>query len=67
MSQEAYPALKAAGGGMIVNMSSINAERTLPGVFPYNVAKAMLVALTKSIASNGAATTSAPSPSSRAW
>ncbi|MFC1465594.1 MAG: SDR family NAD(P)-dependent oxidoreductase [Candidatus Brachytrichaceae bacterium NZ_4S206] len=50
LSQEAYPHLKAAGGGVIVNLSSINAERTLPGVFPYNVAKAMLVALTKSIA-----------------
>lgn len=50
LSQEAYPALKAAGGGVIVNMSSIHAERTLPGVFPYNVAKAMLVSLTKSIA-----------------
>jgi NAD(P)-dependent dehydrogenase (short-subunit alcohol dehydrogenase family) len=50
LSQEAYPYLKAAGGGMIVNLSSVNAEATLPGVFPYNVAKAMLVALTKSIA-----------------
>lgn len=50
LSQEAYAPMKAAGGGVIVNMSSINAERTLPGVFPYNVAKAMLVALTKSIA-----------------
>jgi NAD(P)-dependent dehydrogenase (short-subunit alcohol dehydrogenase family) len=50
ISQEVYPHLKAAGGGMIVNLSSVNAERTLPGVFPYNVAKAMLLALTKSIA-----------------
>ena len=50
MSQEVYPHLKAAGGGMIVNLSSINAERTLPGVFPYNVAKAMMLALSKSIA-----------------
>jgi NAD(P)-dependent dehydrogenase (short-subunit alcohol dehydrogenase family) len=50
LSQEAYPALKAAGGGVIVNLSSINAERTLPGVFPYNVAKGMLADLTKSIA-----------------
>ncbi len=49
LSQEVYPHLKAAGG-MIVNLSSVNAERTLPGVFPYNVAKAMLLALTKSIA-----------------
>lgn len=50
ISQEAYPHLKAAGGGIIVNLSSVNAEATLPGVFPYNVAKAMLLALTKSIA-----------------
>ncbi|RME62973.1 MAG: SDR family oxidoreductase [Caldilineae bacterium] len=48
VSQEAYPALKAAHGAVIVNMASIHAERTLPGVFPYNVSKAMMVALTKS-------------------
>jgi NAD(P)-dependent dehydrogenase (short-subunit alcohol dehydrogenase family) len=50
LAQEAYPVMKAAGGGVIVNMSSIQAERTMPGVFPYNVAKAMLAALTRSIA-----------------
>ncbi len=50
ISQEAYPYLKAAGGGVIVNMSSTQADRTIIGAFPYNVAKAMLVALTKSIA-----------------
>jgi len=48
--QEAYPALKAAGGGVIVNIASIHAERTNPGAFPYNAAKAALVALTKSLA-----------------
>ena len=31
-------------------MSSIHAERTLPGVFPYNVSKAAMVAMTKSMA-----------------
>lgn len=50
ISQEAYPALKAAGGGIVVNLASIHAERTLPGVFPYNMAKAAVVALTKSMA-----------------
>jgi NAD(P)-dependent dehydrogenase (short-subunit alcohol dehydrogenase family) len=50
VSQEAYPALKAAGGGVIVFMSSIYAQRVLPGIFPYNVSKAALEALTKSIA-----------------
>jgi NAD(P)-dependent dehydrogenase (short-subunit alcohol dehydrogenase family) len=48
--QEAYPALKAAGGGVIVNIASVHAERTNPGAFPYNAAKAALVALTKSLA-----------------
>jgi NAD(P)-dependent dehydrogenase (short-subunit alcohol dehydrogenase family) len=48
--QEAYLALKAAGGGVVVNIASIHAERTNPGAFPYNAAKAALVALTKSIA-----------------
>jgi NAD(P)-dependent dehydrogenase (short-subunit alcohol dehydrogenase family) len=50
LAQEAYPALKAAGGGMIVNMSSVHARHTMPGTFPYNVSKSMLVQLTKSIA-----------------
>ncbi len=48
MSQEVYPTLKAAGGGVIVNVASVHAERTSPGAFPYNAAKAALVALTKS-------------------
>ncbi len=50
LAQEAYPALKEAGGGMIVNMASIHARHTMPGTFPYNVSKSMLVQLTKSIA-----------------
>jgi NAD(P)-dependent dehydrogenase (short-subunit alcohol dehydrogenase family) len=50
LSQEAYPALKQAGGGAIVNMASIHAERTTPGFFPYNASKAAIVALTKAIA-----------------
>ena len=50
VGQEAYPALKAGGGGVVVNLASIHAERTLPGVFPYNVAKAAVVAMTKSMA-----------------
>ena len=41
LRQVAYPVFKAAGGGKIVNMSSINAKRTLSGVFPYKVAKAI--------------------------
>ena len=50
VSQEAYPALKAAGGGMVVNLSSIHATRTAPGVFPYNVSKAMMSSMTASMA-----------------
>ncbi|GCE50033.1 glucose 1-dehydrogenase [Thermosporothrix hazakensis] len=48
--QEAYEELKACGNGIIVNMASIHAERTFAGTFPYNAAKAALVALTKSLA-----------------
>jgi NAD(P)-dependent dehydrogenase (short-subunit alcohol dehydrogenase family) len=50
MAQACIPHMRAAGGGMIVNMSSIHARRTMPGVFPYNMTKAMLVSLTQSIA-----------------
>jgi NAD(P)-dependent dehydrogenase (short-subunit alcohol dehydrogenase family) len=50
MAQECIPHMRAAGGGMIVNTSSIQARKTMPGVFPYNMAKAMLVSLTQSIA-----------------
>lgn len=37
-------------GGAIVNVSSNHAAATLPGVFPYNVAKAGVQALTQSLA-----------------
>jgi NAD(P)-dependent dehydrogenase (short-subunit alcohol dehydrogenase family) len=37
-------------GGAIVNIGSNHATATLPGCFPYNVAKAGLVALTSSLA-----------------
>ena len=50
ISQEAYPSLKAAGGGTIVNLASIHAQRTGAGVFPYNVSKAMIAAMTQSMA-----------------
>jgi NAD(P)-dependent dehydrogenase (short-subunit alcohol dehydrogenase family) len=50
LSQEAHPALKVAGSGIVVNIASIHAQRTNPGAFPYNAAKAALVALTQSLA-----------------
>ncbi len=55
VSQEVYPALKAAGGGMVVNMASIHVSRTGAGVFPYNVSKSMLSSLTQSMALEWAA------------
>jgi NAD(P)-dependent dehydrogenase (short-subunit alcohol dehydrogenase family) len=48
--QEAYPALKSSGRGIVINIASIHAERTAPGAFPYNAAKAALIALTRSLA-----------------
>jgi NAD(P)-dependent dehydrogenase (short-subunit alcohol dehydrogenase family) len=48
--QEAYPALKSTGRGIVINIASIHAERTEPGAFPYNAAKAALIALTRSLA-----------------
>lgn len=39
-----------AEGAAIVNIASNHATATLPGVFPYNVAKAGMVALTQSLA-----------------
>ncbi len=50
VSQAARPALKAAGRGVIVNISSVHARQTGPGAFPYNASKAALSALTQSIA-----------------
>ena len=50
LAQEVYSSLKAAGGGVIVNIASVHAERTSAGSFPYNASKAALVALTQSVA-----------------
>ncbi|OZJ06503.1 hypothetical protein BZG36_00634 [Bifiguratus adelaidae] len=48
--QEAHKYLKEAGGGIIVNLSSVHATKTAPGSFPYNAAKAAIVGLTRSVA-----------------
>jgi NAD(P)-dependent dehydrogenase (short-subunit alcohol dehydrogenase family) len=40
-------------GGSIVNIASVHAERTTPGVAPYAAAKAALVSLTRSAALEG--------------
>jgi NAD(P)-dependent dehydrogenase (short-subunit alcohol dehydrogenase family) len=46
----AVPHMRAAGGGAIVNVSSIHGFATLPGFFPYAAAKSGLVGLTRSLA-----------------
>ncbi len=48
--QKALPAMIAAGGGSIVNMSSVAALRGIPGVSVYGVAKAGVQILCKGIA-----------------
>jgi NAD(P)-dependent dehydrogenase (short-subunit alcohol dehydrogenase family) len=42
--------MKRAGGGSIVNIASIHASLTIPGMFPYAAAKAGLLGLTRSLA-----------------
>jgi NAD(P)-dependent dehydrogenase (short-subunit alcohol dehydrogenase family) len=50
---QAFLAMK--GGGAIVNVSSVHAERTSPLVAPYAAAKAAILSLTRSAAIEGAA------------
>ena len=42
--------MKRAGRGSIVNIASIHATLTIPGMFPYAAAKAGIVGLTRSLA-----------------
>jgi NAD(P)-dependent dehydrogenase (short-subunit alcohol dehydrogenase family) len=49
-AKHALPHMLAAGGGAIVNVSSIHAAATLEGFFPYAAAKAGLTGLTRSLA-----------------
>ena len=46
LSNALFPALQASGG-IVVNVASVHAQRTQSGAFPYNAAKAALVALTQ--------------------
>jgi NAD(P)-dependent dehydrogenase (short-subunit alcohol dehydrogenase family) len=50
LAKSAYPYLKQSGNGVIIVITSNHAYSTMPGCFPYNVAKAGLVALVQSIA-----------------
>jgi len=49
-TQLAVPHMIAAGGGVIVNMSSVNALLTIPALLAYNVAKGGLNQLTRNTA-----------------
>ncbi len=49
-TQLAVPHLVASGGGVIVNMSSVNALLTIPSLLAYNVAKGGLNQLTRNTA-----------------
>src|SRR5260370_22624400 len=50
VAQAAKPWLDQAEQPVVVIMASIQAYRTLPGAFPYNVAKAALIGLVHSLA-----------------
>ena len=50
VTRACLPAMVDAGGGAIVNISSLHATLTLPGMFPYAAAKAGLVGMTRSLA-----------------
>jgi len=49
-STAAYPGMKAAGGGAIVNLSSLNALWSEPNLAAYVAAKAAILGLTKAFA-----------------
>lgn len=50
LARAAYPHIKAAGGGAIVNIASVAGIRPSPGTAIYGAAKAGLLSLTKSLA-----------------
>ena len=49
-AKHVLPSMVARGGGSIVNIASIHARLTIPGMFPYPAAKSALVGLTRSLA-----------------
>jgi NAD(P)-dependent dehydrogenase (short-subunit alcohol dehydrogenase family) len=55
LSRAAIPAMREAGGGVIVNVSSEAGVVAIPGQAAYNISKAGLLMLTKSIAVDHAA------------
>lgn len=50
VTAEAVPALRAAGGGTVVNFASIDAFAVSPGQLVYSASKAAVVCLTRSLA-----------------
>ena len=49
-AKHVLPGMVAAGGGAIVNVSSLHGAATLAGFFPYAAAKSGLIGLTRSLA-----------------
>lgn len=50
VARAVLPGMIAAGRGAIVNVASVHADMTYPGMFPYAAAKSGLVGLTRSLA-----------------
>ncbi len=50
VAKYALPAMVEAGGGAIVNVSSIHGFASIPGFFPYGAAKSGLIGLTRNLA-----------------
>lgn len=50
VTKAVLPSMATAGRGSIVNIASLHATLTLPGMFPYAAAKSALVGMTKSLA-----------------
>lgn len=50
MAQAAFPHLKSAGGGSVINIASVSGTRPSPGTAIYGAAKAGLLNLTQSLA-----------------
>jgi NAD(P)-dependent dehydrogenase (short-subunit alcohol dehydrogenase family) len=50
LGRHAIPRLRAAGGGVIVNVSSVHAFASMPGAAAYAASKGALVALTRAMA-----------------